>query len=75
MPHPGDPQSGIPAEDIITWLVRTVGHVWRYQRTVKLLSEIVKNGKLVLRWYIALRNIHGRTSQGLDGRVEGHTKP
>jgi hypothetical protein len=48
MPHPGDPQHSIPANDIITWLVRTVGYTWRYRRTVKFLSEIIKNSKLAL---------------------------
>ena len=54
MPHADVPQSSIPTEDIITWLVRTVGYLWRYQRTVKLLSEIVKNGTSALRWYVVL---------------------
>lgn len=45
MIHPGDPQPCIPASEVIAWLVRTVGHWWRYQRTVKFLSEIIKNGK------------------------------
>jgi len=49
MIHPGDPRPSIPASDItacIAWLVRTVGSLWRYRRTVKFLSEIIKNGKV-----------------------------
>jgi hypothetical protein len=48
MPHPDDPQASIPAEDIIVWLVETVGHMWRYRQTVKFLSEIIQNSKLAL---------------------------
>ncbi len=43
MTHPGDPQL------IIAWLVETVGITWRYRRTVKFLSEIIKNGKVTQR--------------------------
>ncbi|KAF8811067.1 hypothetical protein BYT27DRAFT_7185189 [Phlegmacium glaucopus] len=41
----GDPQPSIPAEEIIAWLVRTVGRKWRYRRTVRFLSEIIKNDR------------------------------
>jgi hypothetical protein len=48
MPHPGDPQVRIPAQDIIIWLVKTLGYKWRYQQTVRFLSEIIQNSKLAL---------------------------
>ncbi|KAF8813999.1 hypothetical protein BYT27DRAFT_7180260 [Phlegmacium glaucopus] len=41
----GDPQPDIPAKEIIAWLVGTVGRLWRYRRTVKFLSEIIKNDR------------------------------
>jgi hypothetical protein len=48
MPHPGDAQPSIPTAEIIAWLITTVGRQWRYRRTVKFLSEIIKNSNVAL---------------------------
>jgi hypothetical protein len=74
MPHPGDPQPSIPAKDIVIWLVRTVGHKWRYRRTVKFLSEIIHNSKLALPSHIGLLYVSFRPPQERHARDGWCTK-